>query len=65
MSGYAYLVIRCDGDDCYAETHTPHHVGTYRELRAARRPDGWRTRRRDGRLIDLCPDHATEETDRA
>lgn len=69
MSGYAYLVIRCDADGCDAETHTPHHVGTYTEVRQASRPDGWRTRRTGaGRLEDLCPDHATpttEGTDRA
>jgi hypothetical protein len=70
VSGYAHLVLRCDGDGCDAETHTPYHVGTYAELRAARHPDGWRTRRAPGRLLDLCPNHATlpapatEETDR-
>ncbi|TDC04970.1 hypothetical protein E1265_35700 [Streptomyces sp. 8K308] len=60
MSGYAYLAIRCDADGCYAETHTPGHVDTYSEVRRIRRESGWRTRRAPGRLLALCPDHATE-----
>ncbi|MDT0306154.1 hypothetical protein RM780_04150 [Streptomyces sp. DSM 44917] len=67
MSTYAYLAIRCDVAGCYAETHTSHHVDTYTELRRLRSADGWRTRRhpRGGPLLDLCPDHAREETRRA
>ena len=62
MSADAYLVIRCDGDDCPApEGHwpvrfEPHTHTELRRLLKERR--GWRRARRDGRLVDLCPEHA-------
>ena len=66
MSGYAYLVIRCDVTGCYAETHTPRHVDTHSELRRLSREDGWRTRRQPdgGPLLDICPDHANTQESR-
>ncbi|MEU5580983.1 hypothetical protein ABZ791_30365 [Streptomyces huasconensis] len=62
MTADAYLIIRCDGDDCPApEAHWPvrHDPHTHSELRRLLKVHrGWR-RTRDGR--DLCPSH-TEET---
>ena len=61
MTADAYLVIRCDGDDCPApEGHwpvrfEPHTHTELRRLLKERR--GWRRARRDGRLVDLCPEH--------
>ena len=52
MSVATYTEIRCDGDrECGAATHSP-FPSTAAEVRALRRPDGWRTRPR-GR--DICP----------
>lgn len=68
MTADSYPTLRCDGlapdgTECDAETHYPVRVDTHAELRRLRRADGWRTRRRPGGgpLLDLCPDHATEE----
>jgi hypothetical protein len=54
MTAARYVAVRCDGPDCYAETHHAFSDGmTVTELRAARREDGWHARP-GGR--DICPD---------
>lgn len=62
MTADSYLVIRCDGDGCHAETHWPvrFEPHTHRELRRlVKQRDGWRFTR-NGR--DLCPDHAADQS---
>ncbi|MFI2673176.1 hypothetical protein ACH5AU_27110 [Streptomyces albidoflavus] len=64
MTADHYLTLVCDGPaggtPCGAETHSPTRIDTHTALRALRRADGWRTRRRPGggSLLDLCPDCA-------
>ena len=65
----AYTVIACDaevapGDRCMAEDSPPGLPAAATEARARLAREGWR-RRRDpatGRLLDLCPTHATPTT---
>jgi hypothetical protein len=57
--------ISCDGPD--EQTDCPHSAAisarfgsiTARQVRADGRTDGWTTRRRNGRLADLCPNCRT------
>ncbi|MFD9593124.1 hypothetical protein ACFWA9_10240 [Kitasatospora sp. NPDC059973] len=52
MTAVLIALIRCDGPDCGAETHTPFETSRASVVRRFRRPGGWRTRP-GGR--DLCP----------
>ena len=62
MTADVYHVIQCDGrgpddEQCGTEGHWPVRTAHHRELRqllAEHR--GWRRRRIEGRLLDLCPD---------
>ncbi|MDF2710618.1 MAG: hypothetical protein K0R62_6270 [Nonomuraea muscovyensis] len=70
MTADAYLVIRCEATDetsngvdgdCVAEASwpirfEPHNHTELRRLIKEQR--GWDRQRRDGRLVDLCPEHA-------
>ncbi|MFC8463376.1 hypothetical protein [Streptomyces sp. NPDC057250] len=52
MTAASYPVVRCDGDDCGAETSHP-QAETVTQVRILRRGEGWRNRP-GGR--DICPD---------
>lgn len=69
MTADAYLVLRCDAPDdtatgidgdCVAEGSWPvrFEPHTHRELRRLLKGRGWSRARRDGRLVDLCPNCA-------
>ena len=46
--------LACDRCGCWEHGISSHRVET-RWVRAELRKRGWRTRRRDGRVEDLCP----------
>lgn len=62
MSADIYLLIYCDNPACeYPEAHwpvrfEPHTHAELRRLLKTKR--GWTRQRRNGRLVDLCPDHS-------
>lgn len=61
MSADSYLTINCDHEGCDTEGHWPlrEDPHTHTELRRLlKKHRGWDRRRRSGRLVDLCPDHA-------
>lgn len=62
MTAYTLGVeISCDGPDASrdcpesAAVRASFTSRTAAEVRADGREDGWASRRRDGRLVDLCP----------
>lgn len=66
MTAYIQVELDCDGapDDCQFCCPTPVIIDrTIRRAREAAKLAGWRTARRDGRLVDLCPDHQPSPTD--
>lgn len=65
MTMAVYRRLWCDGQDEEGRCGNWHGLAesngeTADLIRRSARVDGWVWRRRDGRMVDLCPEHAAQ-----
>ncbi|MFF9714799.1 hypothetical protein ACF1DW_04275 [Streptomyces sp. NPDC014603] len=65
MTIAVYRRLWCNGEDDEGRCGNWHGTAEFNgetaaELRRTARLDGWVRRHRNGRLIDLCPEHAAQ-----
>jgi hypothetical protein len=67
MTLKVYRRLWCDGEDEEGRCPNWHGTAEFPDedpacIRRVARRDGWRRRRRNGCLVDLCPEHANKPT---